>query len=170
MRTTAMKTAWARGRRLVFGAALLVGAAAGTARAEEGVEKAIAVSASYGAEKNDTVRPRGGGSDSGTGADGAMLGFTALVSVGPVAVGATLELPPAAYGIGNRTTGGLAGVRLPLSPRLRLLVLGEAGKRTFFDREDFLFTNTVTPSEMSMPYVGGRVGITWLVLKHMDVG
>jgi hypothetical protein len=167
MKTRAMKMAWGRG--LVFGAVLLAGGAlAGTARAEEeGVEKAISVAASLGSEINHSVREANGGASRG---DGGMAGLTGVFSVGPVAFGATGELSSTRNGIANSTVGGLAGARLPISPRLRLLVLGEAGMRFFSDASDFLFTTTVTPSEASLPYVGGRVGITWLVLKHMDLG
>jgi hypothetical protein len=28
----------------------------------------------------------------------------------------------------------------------------------------------VTPSDLSLPYVGGRVGVTVLVMKHLDLG
>ena len=156
------------GRGLVFGAILLAGGGlAGTARAEEGVEKAVSVAVSYGTERNDTVRAANGAVSGG---DGAMLGLTGIVSLGPVALGVTGELAPSVDGIANRTFGGLAGVRLPVGPRLRLLALGEAGVRTFSDAADFIFHDTVTPSELSLPYVGGRVGITWLVFKHVDLG
>lgn len=166
-----MKTAIkvVRGRGLVFAAALLVGSGlAATARAEEGVEKAVSVSVGYGSEMNDTVRVAGGGSNPG--GDGGLLGFTGVLSMGPVAVGGSVELSSSVDGIGNRTKSGLVGVRLPVSPRLRLLVLGEAGMRTFFDNADFIFENTVSPSEISLPFVGGRVGLSWLVFKHMDLG
>jgi hypothetical protein len=165
--TTAIRTAWVRG--VVFGTALLVGSGlAGTARAEEGVEKAVSVAVGYGGEQNDTVRVAGGGSTAG--GDGGLLGFTGLLSVGPVAFGGSVELSSSVNGIGNSTKGALAGVRLPVSPRLRLMVLGEAGARRFSDNADFIFVDTVSPSEITLPYVGGRVGLTWLVLKHMDLG
>ena len=46
-----------QGRGLVVVAVLLAGAGlAGTARAEEGVEKALSISASLGSESNGTVR------------------------------------------------------------------------------------------------------------------
>jgi len=51
-----------------------------------------------------------------------------------------------------------------------VLALGEAGRRTFSDGPDFLFEDTVTPSDLSLPYVGGRVGVTVLVMKHLDLG
>ena len=28
----------------------------------------------------------------------------------------------------------------------------------------------MTPSDLSLPYVGGRVGVTVLVMKHLDLG
>jgi len=99
-----------------------------------------------------------------------MAGLTGIVSFGPVALGATAELSSTVNGIASRTVGGLAGARLALAPRLRLVVLGEAGVRTFSDASDFLFETTVTPYKSSLPYVGGRVGITWLALKHLDLG
>jgi len=152
----------------VFGAVVLVGGAlAGTARAEEGVEKAVSVAVSFGAEQNDTVRAAGGGVPGG---DGTMTGLTAIASGGPIALGLTGELSSSVDGIANRTFGGLAGVRLPITPRLRVLALGEAGWRKFSDAPNFIFEDTVTPSDLSLPYVGGRVGITMLVMKHLDLG
>lgn len=166
MKTTAMRIAWGRG--LAFGAVLLAGGTlTGTARAEEGVEKALSVAVSVGTELNDTVRTSSGAVTVG---DGTMMGVTAILSGGPIALGVTGELSSSVDGIANRTAGGLAGVRLPISPRLRVLALGEAGWRKFSDAPDFIFEDTVTPSDLSLPYVGGRVGITVLVMKHLDLG
>jgi len=162
-----MKRAWGRG--LLFGAALVVGSGlAGTARAEEGVEKAISITAAYGSEMNDTVRATSGGFYQSN--DGAMIGITGIVSVGPVAAGASAELAPSGNGIGSKTVGGLAGVRLPVRPHLRLLLLGEAGIRNFYDAPESLGDDPVTPGELSLPYVGGRVGLSWLAFKHVDLG
>jgi hypothetical protein len=162
-----MTMAWRRG--LVFGVVLLAGGGglAGTARAEEGVEKAVSIAVSFGAEQNDTVRAASGGVPGG---DGTMTGLTAMASGGPIALGLTGELSSSVDGIANRTVGGLAGVRLPISPRLRVLALGEAGWRRFSDAPNFIFEDTVTPSDLSLPYVGGRVGLTVLVMKHLDLG
>ena len=166
MKTTAMNGASKRG--LVFAAALVAGGAlAGTARADEGVEKAISVATSIGGERNDTIRAAGGPP---AGGEEAVLGFSGIFSVGPVALGASGELSSATNGITNRTVGGLAGVRLPVAERLRLVVLGEAGARMFGDAREFLFSSTVTPSERSLPYVGGRIGLSWLALEHLDLG
>jgi hypothetical protein len=166
MVATAMKKGL--GSQMVFAAMLLAcGGLAGTARAEEGVEKALSVAVSFGTGRNDTVRPTTGGSSGG---DGDMVGVSGVFSVGPVALGVSGELWSSLNGIANRSVGGLAGVRLPVSPRLRLLVLGEAGVHTFSDAPDFLGETTVTPSEASLPYVGGRVGITLLALRHLDLG
>ena len=42
--------------------------------------------------------------------------------------------------------------------------------RTFSDASDFLFRGHRDAVRASLPYVGGRVGITWLVFKHLDLG
>ena len=142
-------------------------AASGTARAVVGVETALSVAASVGGERNDTVRDGNGTPSRG---DGELIGLTGLLSVGPVAFGATGELSSSTNGIAQHTFGGLAGARLPIGPRLRLLVLGELGMRTFSDAADFLWETTVTPAQTSLPHVGGRIGVTWLALSHLDVG
>lgn len=152
---------------MLAAALLAVNGLTRTARAEEGIETALSIAASMGSERSDSVRPADG---SAGGKDGAMLGLTGLLSVGPVAFGVSGGLSPSVAGITNRTFGGLAGVRLPVSQRLRLLVLGEAGMRSFSDADELVFDATVTPHERSLPYVGGRVGLNWLVLKHLDLG
>ncbi len=147
------------------GAILLIcGAVVGEARAEEGVEKAASVAASLGTQRNDTVHRTDGFDD---GQYGPVAGLTGILSVGPVALGASGELSTAPDGIANRTLGGLVGVRLPVAERLRLLLLGEGGMRFF---SNFGFLDSATPSEVSLPYVGGRVGITWLLTQHFDLG
>jgi hypothetical protein len=166
MMTKTAKMTW--GRRFMFGATFLAASAlAGAARADDGVEKAVSIAAAIGSERNDTVRPAGGGT---AGQNAAMLGLTGIASVGPVAFGVTGELSSSVAGITNRTAGGLAGVRLPIGDHLRLLALGEAGMRMFSDADEIVFDATVTPRERSLPYVGGRAGVQWLALRHLDLG
>jgi hypothetical protein len=41
--------------------------------------------------------------------------------------------------------------------------------QTFYAEGGF-FDAIVTPKELSLPYVGGRVGLTWLASEHLDLG
>ena len=92
----------ARGRGLVFAVVLLAGGGglAATARAEEGVEKALSVAVSVGTEMNNTVHTSSGAVAVG---DGTMMGLTAILSGGPIALGLTGELSSSVDGIANRT-------------------------------------------------------------------
>jgi hypothetical protein len=153
---------------LGFGFALLVGSAvAGTARAEDDVEKALSVSATLGGENSNSIREANGGAAR---KDGTVVGFMALLSAGPAALGLSADLSPSVDGIATRTLGALAGARLAAGARIRLLLLGEAGMRKFWDPSDLVFETHVTPGELSLPYVGARVGTTWLVSRHFDLG
>ena len=68
------------GKRARVGAVLLAGGTlTGTARAEDGVEKALSVAVSVGTERNDTVRTSSGAVTVG---DGTMMGLTAILSGG----------------------------------------------------------------------------------------
>ena len=156
------------GKWLVLGLALVVGGtAARTARAEEGVEKALSFSAGLGSESSDRVRDAGGGaSDKG----GGIFGLTALASVGPLAVGASTDSSSNVGGIATRTFGALGGARLEVSPSIRVLALGEAGVRTFYDAPDLVFGTQVTPDELTLPYLGVRAGASWLFSRFFDVG
>jgi hypothetical protein len=88
----------------------------------------LSVAVSFGTESNDTVRTAGGAVAVG---NGTLTGLTAMGSAGPIALGVTGELSSTVDDIASRTIGGLAGVRLPISPRLRVVALGEAGKGLF---------------------------------------
>lgn len=147
---------WIAVATLVMGTAL-----AWRAHAAPSPEEALSVAASLGGQGTDSVR-----ADDGIVRGGPTAGLTAILSVGPMAVGGTAEIA-GVTGMAIDTLGGLGGVRWPVAPRLRLLTVVEGGVQTF---KGTSFWGSVTPSEASLPYVGGRVGLTWLVTEHLDVG
>ena len=148
--------AWISLAALVLGAGL-----AWPAHAAPAVEQAVSVAASLGGQGTDSVRV-----DGGSVGGGPTAGLTAILSAGPMAVGGTAEIA-GVTGVAIDTLGGLGGVRWPVAPRLRLLAVVEGGVQTFHGTA---FLGSVTPSDSSLPYVGGRVGLTWLATEHLDVG
>jgi hypothetical protein len=114
------------------------------------------------------VREIGGAGNASAG--GTTAGLTALGSVGSLAVGVGGDLSPSVDGIATHSVGALAGARLPVTPEFRVLVLGEAGVRTFWDPKDFLAETRLTPGELTLPYMGVRAGLTWLVSRPFDLG
>ena len=143
----------------------VVSGVGGAAHAAPAVEEAVSVAASVGSQGSDSVRVVDG--------DGSAIGPTAsvtgILSAGPMALGGTAELA-GLNGVAITTFGGLGGVRLPIGPRLRLLAVVEGGEQVFHGSSLVLMFGTVTPSETSLPYVGGRVGVTWLAADHLDLG
>jgi hypothetical protein len=143
---------------VVFGMA----AVARPARAEEAADRGISMSAWAGAAVDRSVVAANSGRPLHDGAP--LVGATALGNIRWVALGGSVDAAPGRNGDGRLSIGVLLGVQ-PEVDRLRIQVLGEAGRHRFSDVGGNVFAHQVGPDTW-LPYLGVRLGVARTVPAH----
>lgn len=154
-----------RSRRQMRAVALVafgIAAVARPARAEEPADRGISMSAWAGAAVDRSVAAANNGRPLHDGAP--LVGATALGNIGWVALGGTVDATPGRNGDGRLAIGVLLGVQ-PEVDRLRIQVLGEAGRHRFSDVGGNVFAHQVGPDTW-LPYLGVRLGVARTVPVH----
>lgn len=112
----------------------------------------------------------GGGSSSlvdGNAEGGIALGATGLLHYKFLSVGAGLTATTALFGESASIVSGLAGFRYDPVPWFRFDLLGEGGAETVRGAGSGMFSRTIRESSGTLPYVGGRASLSFLIgRKH----
>ncbi len=132
------------------------------ARAEEPADCGISMSVWAGAAVDRSVVAADSGRPLHDGAP--LIGATALGNVRWVALGGTVDATPGTNGDGRLSIGVLLGVQ-PEVDRIRIQVLGEAGRHRFSDVGGTAFAHQLGPDTW-LPYLGLRLGVARTVPAH----
>jgi hypothetical protein len=112
----------------------------------------------------------GGGSGSivdGNSEGGIAVGATGLLHYKLLSVGAGLTATTALFGESASIVSGLAGFRYDPAPWFRFDLLGEGGAETVRGAGSGLFSRTISEGSATLPYVGGRASVSFLIgRKH----
>ena len=146
---------------VVFG----IAAVALPARADEPADRGISMSAWAGAAVDRSVVAADSGRPLHDGAP--LVGATALGNIRWVALGGTVDATPGRNGDGRLSIGVVLGLQ-PEVDRLRIQVLGEAGRHRFSDVGGNVFAHQVGPDTW-LPYLGVRLGVARTVPGARDV-